>query len=192
MPADTCCVVLVSVRTAWFANRDSSSSVAFGCQWMIRVAVQKSKQYQSMIQVWSLSHRCQWECRSVTVIAALLCTDAIQLPCRCAPMLHSCRCCAAASAGVPCAITAAVAAVGAAVSWTATAADAMQCTAATVLIDAPANRCACHVAHRCACPSRAHRCPAALLRRASLAQQSSCSPASPVGLWWVSAVIMGE
>ena len=94
MPADTCCVVLVSVRTAWFANRDSSSSVAFGCQWMIRVAVQKSKQYQSMIPVWSLSHRCHWECRSVTVIAALLCTDAIQLLCRCAPMLHSCRCCA--------------------------------------------------------------------------------------------------
>ena len=44
MPADTCCAVLESVRTAWFANRDSSTSIAFSCQWMIRVAVQKSKQ----------------------------------------------------------------------------------------------------------------------------------------------------
>ena len=118
-----------------------------------------------MIHVWPLSHRCQWECHSVTAIAALLCTDAIQLLCCCALMLYSCRCRATAYAGVPCSITAAAAAVGAAVSWTAT---ARRCHAVH----------RCHRAHRTACQSMCvPRCSS--MRLSEPCPSMSCSPASP-------------
>ena len=77
----------------------------------------------------------------------------------------SCHCCVAAYAGVPCSITAAAAAVGAAVSWTAT---ARRCHAVH----------RCHRAHRTACQSMCvPRCSS--MRLSEPCPSMSCSPASP-------------
>ena len=73
-------------------------------------------------------------------------------------------------------------------------ADAVQLTVAIVLIDVPAVAVPIDAtvtidASVLAVPIDALQ---PLPRRACLAQQSSCNPASPVCSWWVSAVIMGE
>ena len=115
----------------------------------------------------------------------------------CCAAVHRCRsrhCCAAAYAGLPCSITAA-----ALLSWSLSAglplpAYAVQLTVATVLIDVPAVAVPIDAtviidASVLAVPIDALQ---PLPRRACLAQQPSCSPASPACSWWVSAVIMGE
>ena len=73
-------------------------------------------------------------------------------------------------------------------------ADAVQLIVATALIDVPAFAVLIDATVIIDAPVLAVSidAPQPLLRRAGLAQQSSCSPASPVCSWWVSAVIMGE